>query len=80
MSNNYNGLTDKDIKDFGRAGLLIANLMLDGRWHTATTIIEAAEHREGLRSMRKLRERQGWFVEKRKFGGSREWLYKLVIV
>lgn len=56
-------LTDKDMREFGKATVRIYNIMKDGRWYNATDIIEISGQREGLRRMRDLRSK--WIIEKK---------------
>ena len=64
-----------DMHDFSEALIRIYNLMKDGKWHSATSIIEVSKSREGLRRMRDLRKR--WDIGKKKIQGSRDYQYRL---
>lgn len=74
------GLTQQDMLEFSEGKRRVHALMLDGSWHTASQIREAAGTNglpasEGLRRMRELRK---WYtVEKMRVGTSREFLYRL---
>jgi hypothetical protein len=69
-------LNEKDLKDFGKAEKKIYELMCDLEWHSATEIITVSEQREGLRRLRKLRDK-GLVIETKRESGSREFLYKM---
>jgi hypothetical protein len=75
------GLSQQDMLDFSEGKRRVYALMVDGAWHTASQIREAAGKNglpasEGLRRMRELRR---WYkVEKMRVGESREYLYRLV--
>lgn len=71
----YKELTQKDIDDFSFAKKRIWELMKDGRWHTASSIIKASGQREGLRRMRDLRP---YFKIEKKHIGSRQYSYRIL--
>ena len=69
--------TAKDKQDFFQAEKVILGFMSDGRWHSASSIINVAGQREGLRRMRNLRK-QGFVIAKRRsFDDSREYDYRI---
>lgn len=71
----YQELTQKDIDDFSFAKRQIWELMKDGEWHTASSIISTSEQREGLRRMRDFRP---YFKIEKKYTGSREYSYRIL--
>lgn len=78
LQNSGAPLSNKDLQDFSKAQYLIYRLMRDGKWHSATKIIEASGLRSGLRMMRTFRDK-GWNVNKTKSKTkSREWMYQLI--
>lgn len=75
----FDYMTVKDWKDLQRACKKVFELMKDGQWHHASTIIKASGQREGLRRMRELRG-IGFLVEERRLlPDDREWIYRLVL-
>lgn len=70
-----NNLSASDIRDLKAATARVHALVSDGRWHTATEIIEASGVREGLRRCRELRKIGT--VEGRPFKG-REYEYRFI--
>ena len=72
-------LDPSDLQEFNEAEQRVLKLMLDYKWHTASEILDVAEQREGLRRMRRLRDR-GYVIERSKVQPrSREWVYRLVV-
>ena len=69
-------LNKKDLKDFGKAEKKIYDFMCDLEWHSATEIISVSGQREGLRRLRKLRDK-GLTIETKRESGSRDFLYKM---
>lgn len=74
-------LTAQDILDFGKSTRQVAFLLLDGQWHNAAHIRDAAGNgmpaSEGLRRMRSLREYM--HVEARRIAeNKRLWEYRVV--
>ena len=70
-------MTERDFSGLQRACRLVYDLMKDGEYHTAQSIIDASGQREGLRRMRDLRQ-IGYVLEQHRPEGSREWSYRLV--
>ncbi len=68
-------LTTKDLLRLKGAVKKVHELMKDGQWHTASSIIEASGIREGLRRLRELRDK-GKTIE-RKHLGNGEFSYKM---
>lgn len=66
-------LTDKDLIALSQSTRRVYELVRDGEWHSATSVIEASGTREGLRRLRELRK-IGTLDTKR--GEGREWFYK----
>jgi hypothetical protein len=73
-------LTQKDLEDLKGAVRKVYNLMKDGRWYTPDEIIAASGVRSGERRMRQLRDVKGMDIQARRVGGTRKWVYRLVIV
>lgn len=72
-----NELKPEDFVDFHKAERAIFNLMRDGKWHTATEIINTSGQREGLRRMRDLRKNSSVKEIAKKRTEKREWIYKM---
>ncbi len=73
----FESMTERDFSGLQRACRLVYDLMKDGEYHTAQSIIDASGQREGLRRMRDLRQ-IGYVLEQHRPEASREWHYKLV--
>jgi hypothetical protein len=73
----YNStLTAADMRDFSEATQKVYELMKDGEFHDAETIIATSGIREGLRRLRELRTL--YTIEKRRNGASRNYQYRLL--
>ena len=70
-------LKTEDFVDFDKAEKAIFELMKDGKWHSATEIIDHSGQREGLRRMRTLREKPIVKEIIKKRTDKREWIYKM---
>lgn len=68
-------LNTADVADLDAGCLKVLAFMRDGKWHDATSIIEASGQREGLRRMRELRRL--FKVERRRLDGKRDFEYRL---
>lgn len=68
-------LNASDVPSLNQAEQRILALMLDGKWHSATEIVEVSGQREGLRRMRVLR--RIYEIEKMRDVG-REYYYRIV--
>ena len=73
----FESMTGLDFYGLQAACRKVYDLMRDGAWHSAQSIIDASGQREGLRRMRDLRQ-IGYTVEQMRPEGSREWSYRLV--
>ena len=73
----FESMTGLDFYGLQAACRKVYDLMKDGQWHSAQSIIDASGQREGLRRMRDLRQ-IGYTVEQMRPEGSREWSYRLV--
>lgn len=72
-------LTRSQLLDLDSSTGRVFDLMKDGEWHDATTIIAASGVREGLRRMRTLRQ-HGHVIEREKVEHDRrEYRYRLII-
>jgi len=77
-------LDDRDLRELNAGAQRVAQLMVDGRWHTAEEIKLAAGDgvttaSEGLRRARELRDLPGVALIKRRMPGHRRrWQYRLV--
>jgi threonyl-tRNA synthetase len=71
-------LTPDALAGLSKATARVYELLKDGHWHSATSIIEASGIREGLRRVRELRQR-GMKVDCRlQEGSKREFEYRLL--
>lgn len=75
-------LTEQDLRELADGVRRVYELMKDGEWYTPDAICMAAGQGgkragDGLRRMRQLREK--YQVEKRRLGGDRIWVYRLVL-
>jgi len=76
MFESNSGIQGTDMKELGTGRRRVLRLMLDGNWHTAAEIREAAQGSEGLRRLRELRKR--YDVEKRRVAdGKRHYEYRI---
>lgn len=73
----FESMTGLDFYGLQAACRKVYDLMRDGQWHSAQSIIDASGQREGLRRMRDLRQ-IGYVLEQHRPEGSREWSYRLV--
>lgn len=72
-------LLEADLLDFSEAKRRIIQLMSNGEWWSATSIITASGQREGLRRLRDLRS-DGFEVYRMRGGlDTREWWYRLSV-
>ena len=71
-------LSRQDITDLKNQRARVLYLMLDGYWHSAGDIIDAARGREGLRRMRELREIPHITIHRRRDTlNKRDFMYRL---
>jgi hypothetical protein len=73
-------LTEADLGYFSRIETKLLIFMGDGKWHSASSIIDKSGQREGLRRLRALRKK-GYTVERRRIGDighSREFAYRIM--
>ena len=73
----FESMTGLDFCGLQAACRKVYDLMRDGAWHSAQSIIDASGQREGLRRMRDLRQ-IGYTVDQMRPEGSREWSYRLI--
>ena len=78
MFEDASGITGTDMKELGAGRKRVLQLMLDGRWHSAEEIRQAAQGSEGLRRLRELKTR--YQIDKRRIASEkRHYEYRLTL-
>lgn len=78
MFEGASGITGTDMKELGAGRKRVLQLMLDGRWHSAEEIRQAAQGSEGLRRLRELKTR--YQIDKRRIASEkRHYEYRLTL-